>query len=65
MSPFEHCAQAMSDPLYYSYVQGHYENGKAVEEHFNGWCGNFRGFIQYRKTIKGENKTDERIKKEG
>lgn len=39
-SPAEHCAKAMDK-----------------EEHFNNeWSGNFKGFIQYRKTFEGENK---------
>jgi len=41
-SPFEHCAMAMSK----------YD---ALHEN-NHWSGNFRGFVQYRKTINGENK---------
>lgn len=47
LSPFEHCAQAMNEDQHY----------------FRRWSGNFKGFIQYRKTIDGENKTDERVKK--
>jgi hypothetical protein len=26
-----------------------------------GWCGNFRGFIQYRKFFARENRTDDRL----
>ena len=29
----------------------------------DGWCGNFRGFIQYRKMLAGENKIDNRVNK--
>jgi len=47
-SPFEHCAQTM-----HSYELDSV-NG-------NGISGNFKGFIQLRKTFKGENKTDSRI----
>lgn len=49
MSPMEHCAKAMNSEGLNGYSQ-------------SDWCGNFRGFIQYRKTIKGENKIDNRIK---
>jgi thymidylate synthase ThyX len=45
-SPFEHCAKAMSDEEYY---------GKFIKiENYNrneGWCNNFKGFIQYRYLI--------------
>lgn len=42
-SPFEHCAQAMSNTEFYSRIIG--------------WSGNFRGFIQYRKMFNNENIT--------
>ena len=45
-SPFEHCAQAMSQ---YLLGEGAPEHGK--------WSGNFKGFIQYRKMFKNENIT--------
>lgn len=59
MSPMEHCARAMSFAEY---------NGYTKSETINpildlGWCGNFRGFIQYRKMLEGENKSDNRINK--
>lgn len=41
-SPFEHCAQAMS------------EDTKLLNY---GWNGNFQGFVQYRKTFNNENIT--------
>lgn len=76
MSPFEHCAKAMDYDEYHTYISGkadEYESYAAhaevtiIEDTENelpyGWCGNFRGFIQYRKMIPGENKTDNRIKK--
>lgn len=53
MSPLEHCAMAMNKDEYNSRI--YKSNGES------GWCGNFRGFIQYRKMIKNENKTDDRI----
>lgn len=62
MSPFEHCAKAMN------FIQhSQWRGGLLVaepEEARNasaGWCGNFRGFIQYRKMLPNENKTDIRI----
>tara|TARA_R110000765_G_scaffold345721_1_gene435939 strand:- start:531 stop:1307 length:777 start_codon:yes stop_codon:yes gene_type:complete len=72
MSPFEHCAQAMTDKEYYSNVRGTvkigtensgdlflYEVYPAAEDtqSIYGWCGNFRGFIQERKTMAGEDGT--------
>ena len=49
-SPLEHCAKAMT----------FHEH----DEYINGWCGNFQGFIQYRKKIKNENRKDTRVNKE-
>ena len=43
MSPFEHCARAMSE--------------EEFDKKSKGWSGNFRGFIQYRKTFNNENIT--------
>lgn len=58
MSPFEHCAKAMTNKQYTAHkVRGIYNGDKL------GICGNFRGFIQYRKLIPGENKKDERVKR--
>lgn len=59
MSPFEHCARAMSDDEYYSYC----DNCHALLGH-DGRSGNFVGFVQYRKMLGGENKKDERVKKQ-
>lgn len=64
-SPMEHCAICMSEEEYYK----HY-NGKLVDStslpgpgiHQYGWSGNFKGFIQYRKTLTNENRTDNRVK---
>jgi hypothetical protein len=62
-SPFEHCARAMSDEEYYSFVNGqmNYEDwydemeiGTVIQyadmlpNKSHGWCRNFKGFIQYR-----------------
>ncbi len=62
MSPFEHCGKAMSKEEHRSYI---YTGGNplAIKDNktdiysIEGWCGNFRGFIQLRKTIQGENIT--------
>jgi len=45
MSPFEHIAQVMHSGSYYGVIGG-------------AWSGNFKGFIQYRKTLPGENITN-------
>lgn len=59
MSPFEHCARAMSNEEYYSFVKGK-ENIEYFEEEPDiytfkdssyGWCNNFKGFIQYRYLV--------------
>lgn len=62
-SPFEHCAKVMTDSEYYGHhlVQGNGDPFDENGEEFFGINGNFRGFIQYRKTFKGENKNDERV----
>ena len=55
-SPLEHCARAMNDKEYNSFIKGKtsYHN----EEYFNmatkdvkGWCNNLKGFIPYRYMI--------------
>lgn len=56
-SCFEHCAKAMDEDEYYDKCP----NCGEVEGYY-GWSGNFRGFIQYRKTFKGENRSDDRVK---
>ena len=60
-SPLEHCARAMSDDEYYSYVKGTVDakidaDGFInIEGHTNlnvfGWCNNLKGFIPYRYMI--------------
>lgn len=55
MSPFEHCAKAMNEVEYNV-------SSRAEDNHKTyGWCGNFRGYIQYRKLLPGENKIDSRV----
>ncbi len=56
-SPFEHCAQAMTADQYQEMVR--YDQGELQK----GWYGNVRGFVQWRKTFKNENKEDLRVKK--
>ena len=55
-SPFEHCAKAMnfSDYDLSDNKVFHKETGV---EFCDGWSGNFRGFIQYRKMFNNENIT--------
>lgn len=57
MSPFEHCARAMSPKEYLAhqvikthstFALGQYSVGTIRE---NGWCRNFKGFIQYREIV--------------
>ncbi len=62
-SPFEHCARAMNTKEYNMYYKGRLGTaGKypflqtTVESKGEGWCNNFRGFIQYRHIIENENK---------
>ncbi len=57
MSPFEHCARAMSKVEYEELHKHEYGDLRAQR----GWSGNFQGFIQYRKMIKDENKKDTRV----
>lgn len=60
-SPFEHCAKAMTEEDYNSYGKFEGWDSKYYENHNLGWCGNFQGFIQLRKTFTNENKTDSRV----
>lgn len=46
MSPFEHCARAMSKVEYMPDGIDHVDHPD-----LRGWSGNFRGFVQYRKEI--------------
>jgi thymidylate synthase ThyX len=61
-SPCEHTAKAMTDYEYENFTHTYLnEDGEKITEY--GWCGNFQGFIQYRKMLKDENKKDARVKK--
>ena len=55
MSPFEHCARAMSDYEYSKYTHTYPIDNDGTFDEEEGWCNNFRGFIQYRYLI--ENKS--------
>ena len=63
-SPMEHCARAMSDLEYVSWIKGQpdmleYEKDEIAISYFKtyedspeaGWCRNFKGFIPYRHII--------------
>lgn len=53
-SPFEHCAKAMNFGEFdNSFHKGN--SGDGPEFYSNGWSGNFRGFVQYRKMFNNEN----------
>lgn len=58
-SPLEHCARSMNQDEYVMYVRTN-STTKQIEK---GWCGNFRGFIQYRKLFADENRGDARVTK--
>ena len=59
MSPFEHCARAMSDEEYFTFRKGDISLTRAPigtsfyldNDYTSGWCRNFKGFIQYRHLI--------------
>lgn len=53
-SPMEHCARAMSNEEYTEYVKGTRTtntNQSWKDNPSNGWCRNFKGFIQYRHLL--------------
>ena len=66
-SPLEHCARAMSDEEYYSFIKGKVKTGHIDESEHQiflsnkshnwgdyselGWCNNLKGFIPYRYFI--------------
>ena len=56
MSPFEHCARAMSDKEYKTFIKGSGDyttmhSGLVFANEDKGWCNNFKGFIPYRYII--------------
>ncbi len=65
-SAFEHCAKAMNKDEYNeyfrsAYIDGNEEYNHDIAKYDLGWCGNFKGFIQLRKTFKNENRKDSRV----
>lgn len=64
-SPFEHIGRAMDDTEYrMNSVQQntiYINNGHSIGWPDNGWSGNLKGFIQYRKMLPNENQTDDRV----
>jgi hypothetical protein len=63
-SPFEHCARAMSEEEFQAYgitFPREKDNPGYFIDVSEGWCGNFRGFIQYRKMFDNENRKDIRV----
>lgn len=67
MSPFEHCAKAMTKDENFILEAYHFDRQDEITrnriQNLEGWSGNFRGFTQYRKLLPGENKLDLRINK--
>jgi hypothetical protein len=62
VSPFEHCARAMSLEEYNgNFLSSPDPDGPGFIEVDRGISGNFRGFVQYRKTLQGENRYDSRL----
>jgi hypothetical protein len=71
LSPFEHCAKVMNDAERLQNLNGQVEVWNVGEKELTistetqdpeaskvaAWCGNFKGFIQYRKMIPNENIT--------
>jgi len=64
LSPFEHCARTMTEEEYYTFTkgQGKYIDDEGVSygvqyfpESANGWCNNFKGYIQYRYLLESAN----------
>ena len=65
LSCFEHCAKAMSDEEYDTFIKGilslseigtdiaYYEKDRDQKDNL-GWCNNFKGFIQYRYLVENE-----------
>ena len=51
MSPFEHCARAMSEEEYDKFFKGEIPNSFVNNPFGLGWCNNYKGFIQYRYLI--------------
>lgn len=59
-SPFEHVGRAMSNSEKSSW-RLYYVDHEGVRHTKFGVCGNFVGFLQYRKTLRNENRKDTRV----
>lgn len=59
-STMEHCARAMNYEEYTTFIKGECTKAMLEEDHIiapvltEGWCRNFKGFIQYRHIIESE-----------
>jgi hypothetical protein len=54
-SPFEHCVRVMTDDEYETWYRGDEANSGHLGNPKNqGWCRNYKGFIQYREIIENE-----------
>lgn len=62
-SPFEHSARVMSEHEYSGSMRVVPIAALGEDVIQYGWCGNYRGFIQYRKMFAGENRKDDRLLK--
>lgn len=68
MSPTEHAARAMSTAERHLNISGkiqvsmdEHDFDTEAPESIKGWSGNFKGFIQFRKLLQGENQKDNRV----
>jgi hypothetical protein len=59
MGPAEHVAQAMTTHERNIWIRG--KGDFDFDDSCKGWCGPFQGFIQYRKMLPNENRTDSRV----
>jgi hypothetical protein len=50
-SPFEHCARAMNNKEYYSFLRGTKGDDYEFPKETLGWCYNLKGFIPYRYLV--------------
>lgn len=57
-SPFEHVGRAMTESEFN--MKSSFNADDGIDGTW-GWSGNFRGFIQYRKTLVNENRKDDRV----
>jgi hypothetical protein len=43
-SPMEHCARAMSNEEYETFIKGEIDTGFDIDHNVQGWCRNYKGF---------------------